>query len=210
MKNVLFILTIIIFIISCRNYESKEYFDNENQAISDVILAMTEFDKMKRINEWSDIKLKLYVVAKLDTISAWIEKPKGYTIALNDVSLSKKRITENRKRYENELAEYEEEEFLFRNLKNGKLKPRVLNYNFQNEKLDIELIKSEKFKTNETIDNEFGYLFVSRVIFNINFTKGCLHYQFFCGEACAWDSNIEVTKINGVWKITKVFSGGIA
>ena len=90
MKNVLFILTILIFIISCRNYESKEYFDNENQAISDIILAMTEFDKMKRLNEWSDIKLKLYVVAELDTISAWTEKPKGYTIAINDVSLSKK------------------------------------------------------------------------------------------------------------------------
>ena len=64
MKNVLFILTILIFIISCRNYESKEYFDNENQAISDIILAMTEFDKMKRLNEWSDIKLKLFLLGQ--------------------------------------------------------------------------------------------------------------------------------------------------
>ncbi len=56
---------------------------------------MTEFEEMKGLNEWGEIKLKLYVIEKLDTISAWTQKPKGYTIAVNDVDLSKERIAEN-------------------------------------------------------------------------------------------------------------------
>ena len=52
MKNVLFILTILIFIISCRNYESKEYFDNENQAISDI--------RYDRIHKMKDLTMERY------------------------------------------------------------------------------------------------------------------------------------------------------
>lgn len=210
MKKILFILITVVSIFSCKNYDSKEYIENENQAINDVILEMTEFDKMKRLNKWGNVKHKLYIIAKLDTISAWTQEPKGYTVEINNTRLSEKKIAENKKRYEDELKAYEKEKFLFKNLKNGKLKPRKLDYHFQNKNLEIKLVKAEKFEANKTMDNEYGYLFVSRVVFNKDFTKGYLHYEFFCGEACAWNNNIEITKVNEVWKITKVFSGGIA
>ena len=88
-----------------------------------------------------------------------------------------------------------------------------MNYSFKSEKLNIELIKKEKIETLENFDtkkNEIGYLFISRIVFNRNFTKGYLYFNFICGDGCGWGENIEIKKINGKWKRTESFSGGIA
>jgi len=213
MKKILLILLGVFCFLSCQNYESENYIKNENEAINELILEMTNFEEMKRLNKWNDKKLELYIVSQLDTISSWLHKPKGYTIAINDVKLPKEEIESNKKEFENELAKYEKEKELFMNLKNGKIKIRKLNYHFENEKLNIQLIEKEKIEKLESFDteeNEFGYLFVSRIIFNKNFTKGYLHYGFICGVGCAWNNNVEIEKINGKWTITERFSGGIA
>jgi hypothetical protein len=212
-KKFLIIFLVAFSIFSCQNSESEKYIKIENEAINDIILEMTNFEEMKRLNKWNNEKLELYIVSELDTSSAWLHEPKGYTILINDIDLSKEEIESNKKEYENELAKYEKEKELFIDLKNGKIKTRNLNYKFLNEKLNIHLIetkKIEKLESFSTKENEFGYLFISRIIFNRNFTKGYLHFDFFCGNGCAWDNNIEIKKVNGKWKITEYFSGGIA
>jgi hypothetical protein len=35
-----------------------------------------------------------------------------------------------------------------------------------------------------------------------------LHYDFICGDGCAWDYNIEIVKTDNKWKISDYFSGG--
>lgn len=186
----------------------------ENEAISDIILEMTQFQEMKKLNDSKNEKLKLYIISKLDTTTAWSTKPTGtgYNTSANGIDYSKKIIEENKKEFEESLTKYKKEEELFINLKNGKIKRRDLNYSFQNKNLSIQLIEVEKTETFETKENEFGYLFISRIVFNKSFTKGYLHFKFFCGIGCAWNNNnnIEIKKINGKWKITEYFSGGIA
>ena len=203
----------VLFFSSCQNYESEKYFKMENEAIQDVILQMTKFEELKELNNYENGKLKLYILSKLDTFTSREIKPIGYDIGLNGINFSEERIEENKKEFEENLKKYEKEEDLFADLRKGKIKPRDLNYIFKNNKLKIELIESEKFEkleNFETKENEIGYLLISRIIFNRNFTKGYLHFVFICGVGCAWDSNIEIKKVNGKWKITEYFSGGVA
>lgn len=182
----------------------------ENEAINDIILEMTKFEEMKNLNEWKDEKLKLYIVSKLDTTTTWTIKSTGFDIGANGIDYSKKRVKENKKEFEENLEEFEKEEELFADFKKGKIKPRNLNYSFENNKLNITYIEPEKIINFDTKKNEFGYLFISRVIFNRAFTIGYLHFNFICGIGCAWDNSIKIKKVNGKWKITKYFSGGIA
>ena len=203
----------VLFFSSCQNYESEKYFKMENEAIQDVILQMTKFEELKELNNYENGKLKLYILSKLDTFTSREIKPIGYDIGLNGINFSEERIEENKKEFEENLKKYEKEEDLFADLRKGKIKPRDLNYIFKNNKLKIELIESEKFEkleNFETKENEIGYLLISRIIFNRNFTKGYLHFVFICGVGCAWDNNIEIKKVNGKWKITEYFSGGVA
>lgn len=198
---------------SCQNYESEKYIKMENEAINDIILEMTEFEEMKKLNNWKNEKKILYVLSKLDTFTARTNKPNGFDIGLNGVNYSQERQKKNKKEFEESLEKYEKEENLFADFKNGKIKPRILNCFFENEKLKIHLIekeKVEKLKGFETKENEFGYLFVSRIVFNRNFTKGYLHFLVICGGGCGWNNNIEIKKVNGKWKITEYFSGGVA
>jgi hypothetical protein len=212
--NKLGIITIIIFsFLNCQNFDSKKHMKIENEVIKDLILEMTLFEEMKKGNNWGNKRLKLFIVSTLDTLTASTYKPKGYRIAINDIDFTEEEIEKAKKEFEEDLEKYEKEEELFADLKNGKIKPRILNSVFKNEKLNIELIEKErieKLENFETKENEFGYLFISRIIFNRNYTKGYLHFEFICGIGCAWDNNIEVKKVNGKWKITKHFSGGIA
>ena len=185
----------------------------ENEVINDLILEMTHFEEMKKANKWENKQLELYIISTLDTLTASTHKPKGYRIAINGIDYTEKEIEQAKKEFEEDLEKYEKEEQLFADFKNGEIKPRKLNLIFKNEKLNIKLIEKEqieKLENFETKENEFGYLFISRIIFNRNFTKGYLHFEFICGIGCAWDNNIEVIKVNGKWKITKHFSGGIA
>ncbi len=195
--------------LSCQNYDSDKYIKTENKAINDIILEITQFEKMENLNEWKNKKLKLYIVSKLDTNTNEIIKPTGYDISSNGVEYTKERIEKNKKAFEENLADYKIENFLFSVLKKGKIKARTLNYNFTNEKLKIELIEKNDFGKDHTKENDFGYLNISRVIFNKRFTKGYLSFSFICLDGCGWGENIEIKKINGKWKLNKSFSGWI-
>lgn len=203
----------IFFFSSCQNYESEKYIKMENEAIQDIILEITKFEEMKKMNNWKNEKNKLYILSKLDTFTASTIKPTSYDIGSNGVNYSKERIEENKQEFEENLKKYENEEKLFAVFKKGKINPRVLNYLFKNNKLKIELIENEKIEKLESFDtkeDEFGYLFISRIVFNKNYTKGYLHFDFICGVGCSWESNIEIKKVDGKWKITEYFSGGVA
>lgn len=176
-------LTVILLLVSCRNYNSQEYINEENQAINDLIPEMTNYNAMVKMNNYDTTILKLYIISCLDTSVYEFYKPEGNNIGMN------------------------KEEKSFAPLKNGKIKERSLNFNFRCKGLKIELKDENLFKVNE---NEFGYLTVSRIIFNKNFDIGYLSYSFYCGMDCFWAENIEIKKINGKWKISERFSGGIA
>ena len=214
MTRFIIIVVLVIFSFSsCQNYESEKYIKMENKAINDIILEMTRFEEMKELNELRNEKLKLYILSTLDTITAYRIKPTGYDIGANGIDYSKERIERNKNKFEEDLKQYEFEKKKFLDLKNGIIKTRNLNYSIKNEKLNIELITREKVEALENFEtkkNEFGYLFISRIVFNRNFTKGYLHFDFICGVGCAWDNNIEIKKVNGKWKIMEYFSGGIA
>ncbi|CAA0144576.1 conserved hypothetical protein [Tenacibaculum maritimum] len=210
MKKILLIFLITISFFSCQNYESNKYIENENIAINDLILEMIKFDEIVKLNNWENQKLKLYVFSKLDTITAYSIEPTGYDIGANGINYPIEKIEENKKRFENELERFEKEERLFAKLKKGKIKERNLNYNFTNEKIDFEYINLEEIKDFNPKKNEYGYLGISRIIFNSSYTVGYLHYGFFCGDLCAWDDNIKIEKINGKWKITERYSGGVS
>ena len=57
----------------------------ENEAINDIILEMTQFEEMKELNQYGNEKLKLYILSKLDTTTAWTIKPTGYDIGANGI-----------------------------------------------------------------------------------------------------------------------------
>ena len=206
-----FIIILIIFSFSaCQNYDSEKYIKMENQAINDIILEMTEFKEMEKMNHWKNEKLKLYIISTLDTITSWTTKPDGYDIGANGIDYTKERIERNKQEFERNLAKFKKEERQFSDFKNGKIKSRNLNFTFKSNNLNIELTENREINILGIKENEFGYLSLSRILFNSNYTKGYLHFNFICGDGCAWDHNIEIKKINGKWEITEYFSGGIA
>jgi hypothetical protein len=210
MKRIIVIVVIITSLWSCRNYDSPKYIATENEAINDIILDVTNFIEMKQLNDWPDEKLTLYVHFKLDTFSAHVEPPGGFIIAMNGTDLSESEIAENKKEYEERLARYEKERKIFKKFKDGSIKSRTLNHAIITDNLNIQLFDADTLQSFSVNKHVFGYLGMSRILFNRDFTKGHLYYSFLCGAGCAWFGNIEITKVNGQWKITENYSGGIA
>ncbi|TCI84513.1 hypothetical protein [Tenacibaculum sp. M341] len=204
-------LIFILFCFSnCKNYESEDYINQENKAINQIIPEITNLNKMIEYNNWDTKDLKLFIYNELIVETATNFEPEGYTIGIDGVPLSEKRLKENKKEFEEKIAKYEKEEKLFAPLKKRKIKTRSLQYKFNVDNLKIELVNSESVRIRDLKKGEFGILAVSRIIFNRNYSKGYLYYTFYCGSGCAWDNNIEIQKIDGKWKITEYFSGGIA
>lgn len=198
----------LLLFSSCEKTTSNKYITAENEAINDIILEMTKFDEMKNLIDTKNKKLILYLDAVLDTTTALTYKPE---LPLNDIetnNLSLKEIEQIKINFVQDSIEYEREKSLFMNLKNDEIKKRTIDYAFKNEKLDIKYFDAEKVEEFDTNENELGYLFVSRIVFNKEYTKGYLHFDFICGDGCAWDYNIEIKKENGKWKISEYFSGG--
>jgi hypothetical protein len=205
--NKFIILIITLFsIVSCQKQNSNTYINTENKAINDIILEMTKFDEMKNVIDSKNKKLILYIDTVLDTTTAYTYKPEGFEVSENELSIEE--IEEAKLIFIQDSVKYEKEKNLFVDLKNNQLKKRALNYSFKNDQLEIKYFDGEKTEDFETNENEFGYLFISRIIFNEDYTKGYLHYDFICGDGCAWDYNIEIVKTNDKWKITEYFSGG--
>lgn len=206
MKKFITLILIVFSIVSCEKENSNSYIKVENEAINDILLEMTKFDEMKNVIDTKNKKLILYVDTVLDTTTAITFKPEGFETETNDLSFEE--IEQAKLAFIQDSVKYEREKNLFINLKNDQLKKRALNYSFKNDQLNIKYFDGEKTEDFETNENEFGYLFISRIIFNDDYTKGYLHYDFICGDGCAWDYNIEIVKTNDKWKISEYFSGG--
>ena len=202
------LILILFSIISCEKQNSNSYIKIENEAINDILLEMTRFDEMKNVIDTKNKKLILYVDAFLDTTTALTYKPERYINNFDANGLSIEEIEENEKEFLQDSIKYEREKKLFLDLKNDQLKKRALDYFFKNDQLNIKYFDAEKIENFDTNENEFGYLFISRIIFNDDYTKGYLHYDFICGDGCAWDYNIEIIKTDNKWKISDYFSGG--
>jgi hypothetical protein len=202
------LILILFSIISCEKQNSNSYIKIENEAINDILLEMTRFDEMKNVIDTKNKKLILYVDVFLDTTTALTYKPERYINNMDANGLSIEEIEQNEKEFLQDSVKYEREKNLFLDLKNDQLKKRTLDYSFKNDKLNIKYFEAEKIENFDTNENEFGYLFISRIIFNDDYTKGYLHYDFICGDGCAWDYNIEIVKTDNKWKISDYFSGG--
>jgi len=211
MKNKILILFLIYLLIGCNNYNSEEYISNENSAIKDIIPQLTDFENMVDRNKLNtNNKLKLFLISSLNAYASEIHEPNGYVTSVNGIKVEKLEIKKRKKEYEEEYEKYKREKKLFRKLRKGKINKRILTTNFKYSNLKIELIPENKNRKLKLRENEFGYLFISRIVFNRTFNKGYLSYSFFCGSGCAWYSNIEIEKVKGKWIISETFSGGIA
>lgn len=210
MTRLIITLLLLYSFTSCQDYENEEYVKIENEAISDIIPEITDYQKITKLPQQKNDHLKLFVCNKLDNTTAWTQKPEGYSTGQNGEAYSKERAEENKIEFEEDIDKYVQEEALFFNLKSGKIKKRTLQHTFDLKGLDIEFVEIDNIKNYKLQEGEIGVLFISRIDFNSAFTKGYLHYRFFCGEACAWSSNIEIQKVNWVWKITEYFSGVVA
>ncbi|ANQ48576.1 hypothetical protein MY04_1199 [Flammeovirga sp. MY04] len=210
MKKLTLKILVLFSLMSCSNYESDIYINAEHEAINDILIELIKFKEIKRIKTRGDEKSKLYIISTLDTVTAQIFKPEGYLVGMEGFDITKEEIDHQKKEYETILENYCEEEKLFRKLKNGSIKEREIHHVFDDEYFDICLIPQEEFKGFETNTDELGYLFISRIVFNKDYTKGYLHYSFACGIGCFWDNNIVISKVNEKWTITRYFSGGIS
>ena len=210
MKNKILILFMLSSLYSCRNYESRRYMAKEDEAIDDIIFQLINSgERFEYFYFDSTIHSKIFLISLLDTILRDdISEPYGFTVSVNGVRLPESEIEEGRRIYEEGYRKYRAEYKLFAPLKNGLLKQRKLDYKFKHQNLQVELIIERS--NNELKENEFGYLYLSRLIFNRCYTKGYLSYMLICGDACAWSGNIEIVKIKGKWIITKYFRGGFA
>jgi hypothetical protein len=197
----------ILSLYSCRNYDSEKYISYENGAIQDLIPQMIKLDAILQSKYYEFDSITLLVNSTLDTAISEIYEPFGFEVAINGVPLEEDVIREREKTYFEELDQSEKEKKLFSALINGSIKERNLKYSFNIPQLKVKLTEGRNF---EFENNEIGFLYISRIIFNRNFDKGYLSYSFYCGPSCAWENNIEIVKTNGYWKITQYFSGGMA
>jgi len=123
-----FIVLILFSFLSCQNYDSDEYIKIENEAINDIILEMTDFEEMKKLNNWKNQKLNLYIISKLDTTTAGTPRPNGYDTGANGINYSKEKIEKNKKEFEINSERYRKEEHLFcclKKRKNRSSEPRL-------------------------------------------------------------------------------------
>lgn len=209
MINKISILIVLLTLCSCRNFDSDKYIDNENKAINDIIHQMINYQERVKMNKIDTNDLKLYIIRTLDIEICEIYEPEGFIISESGNKLPEKEIKDGKRIYEEELEKFNKEQKQFSPLKDGTLKKRILDYKFEFVDLEVELISEspQEFNLNE---NEFGYLHISRIIFNKSFDKGYLSFSFYCGEGCFWTNNIEIIKADDKWKISKYLSGGIA
>lgn len=186
MKVSLILICISLLCISCTDYDSEKYIQTENQALQDIMLELIDFDFMSKGRSTNFHKLNLYLNATLDTIIVPYSEP-----------------------YVNEeFKKYREERISFIAFETGRIKKRKLHHIFEYPNLEVKLVTDIDRKPLDI--QEMGYLYISRIVFNNSYDKGYLSYSYFCGEACFWNNNIKIIKVNGTWKVSEEFSGGIA
>lgn len=197
-------------LFGCTGCESEKYVSEEEMAIEELFTEFIQLDEMLSINDYGDSIPTLYLISQLDntdqvyqdTIETIIKEDSAGIYITRE--LSPKTVEENE---------------MFEPLTSGDFNKRVLTNTVHHELLNIQMLPETEFQ-NEHLGNIvermeqdrriFGYLYLTRIIFNRDYTVGYLGYAFFCGTGCYWDNNIEIRKEGGKWIISKHFSGGIA
>jgi hypothetical protein len=170
---------------------------------------MIDYHDRITMNGIDTVKARLYLQSTMDTMICKIESPDGYVISVDKVRLPEDEIEESKKIYENEYKKYRREFKLFAPLREGQLEGRKIDFNFEYTNLQVEFTSKNSDELT-FLENDLGYLYISRIIFNQSFKKGYLTFAYYCGEGCAWCYNIEIVKIDGKWKISERLSGWIA
>ena len=202
-KIILLLLTISIF--SCTDYDSEKYILNENEAITDIIPDLIDLNDMISMNNYKTDSLNLYLNSALNNEN--ITFTEQFDSFLNTPENDSLKVKFNR------------EKLAFKAFTKKSINPRNLDIEIKYSNLNVIIIPSNEHSKNITktyneksdIDkNIFGSLDMSRIIFDKKYEIGYLSYGFYCGEGCFWCSNIQIRKINGKWKISETYSGGIA
>jgi len=188
-----FFLAIVLIFISCSRYNDLDYQAEENKAVIDIIPILVEADYMLSYNDYKTKRPILYLLKEL---SGYID-----TTYINIDNIDK-----------NDLK-------LIKSLVDGTIPDRQLNDTIFDKynnfivnvlsKKDYEKYHADNYPEKMTKDNNvvFGYLWISRFVFNRQLNKGYLNYTFFCGDACAWGATIEVKKVNNKWTKTRELIG---
>ena len=187
------ILIFILFILtsSCSRSEGEGYIREEDRVLLDMVPVMVEAEFMLAHNDLGTRPI-LYIVEDLNNV---LEPTPYDSISDQDAAalapLLKARM-KKRKISRDVFIDYKE------------LKVELLSF--------AEFEREHQKTMIETIDagGVLGYLGISRVVLNRNLTKGYLSFNFFCGTGCAWNSTIEIVKVNGKWKEGRFLFGGIA
>ena len=188
-------------VISCRKYESREYFENENNAIIDIIPELIDLNYMIKSRDKKELKLIVNRELDIKNIS-FIEEKFDYYSTLKEKDSLKDII----KREKNGFKPFTDKKLLKRDLriqiKYDDLE--IVIKSFENKKL------FETFQKKSKNENILGCLIISRIIFDKKYESGYMTFGFYCGDGCFWSNNIQIKKINEKWIISERFAGGIA
>lgn len=178
--------------VSCKPYESMDYITEENNVIIDLIGEIVDAEYMLTHNDFNTKRPTVYLMDDLYT-----KLELSNCDSLNETELK-------------ELSP----------LTKGKIKSRKVSNDIvkQIKQFEIKLLTIDEFEkkhnknltANFTNRELFGYLSISRIVFADNYKRGYVSFDFYCGEGCAWNSVIEIKKINGHWIESKFICGGIA
>ncbi|MFT6963769.1 MAG: hypothetical protein ACJAWV_003507 [Flammeovirgaceae bacterium] len=204
-KTLFLFLLPILFLASCRDYNSEEYIKIENQAINDIIPEIIDLEDMIEMNDYKTDNIILFLASNLDTFHVPLHKPIDSRFEI-EKALG---LTQNNKEELEILIEkYEKQKALFAPIVDGTLKPRKLKHDFKVKGLKVELVETKMEELSSNIKGEMlGVLEVSRVLFKDDFNEGFLSYLFYCGDNCYWRYNIEIGKSDGKWRVVKEYSG---
>ena len=202
------LISILIILSGCTNYESSKYISFENEVIKEIIPELLNLENFQIPNiENVSIILINELVNEIEVDTVFDEEYK--TISEDTVLLISREIS----------PKSLEERELFKPFLTEKIRSRKLNTEIDYENLSLEQISLNDFQKrsvlgisrdryNESITKV--YLILTRISFNKTKEFGYMNFTILCGEACFWTNNIEIKEVNGKWIVSRLFSGGIA
>lgn len=208
-RNIVLILLIFI-IISCSKeskdfelevyahvFDSLENFKNYYKPAPppSLLLGTLSGEKLKKEQKKYDSLLNEYN-KRVASVNKYLFISNNLTnIDINDII---KRV-QDKKKYE----------FINKNPslynKNRTLPIEVFQDNLNIKLLPISNVSDSILNTLGLHDDVFyiGYMTLSNVVFNEDFTKGVLVYSFYCGKVCGKQVLVLVVKENNIWKINE-------
>lgn len=192
MRSIPTLLTIITLTGSCTNFDSEKYLEEENRAIVDLIPEMVDAEYMLTHNYYGTKSPTIIIIEDL----------------FNELTISEYDSVSDADR--KQLKPLTSKQIISRKV--------TLDQFTKLKDLKVQLISKQEFEKhhmdrlieNVNQDKLFGYLWISRIVFANDFQTGYVSFDFFCGEACAWNSVLEIKRVNGRWTESRFIFGGIA